>query len=337
MFCKIFKMKHYEFFKDVFPDYSKETTFLLGNGINNYCKTSSSWKNLLIELAKEHIGKVSDYSAILDESSVSYTEFFDIIQLNSDIKNPTFNYKDIKKGFKEGFSKWKPQAIHFEWIESIKTLNRPILTTNYDFLLELSDNKIVDFVKSSQYNKKYFRPKRTVLGRKGFTPYYPWHNYYSNRVIKDAKNEFAIWHIHGFTEYYSSIRLGLADYMGIVTKAKTWLHRASGNPFYQREKIDKWVGKNSWIDIFMHTNLMFIGIDLGVQETSLRWLLIEREKLYRKHPELRKKAWYVLNKSHDKKLLGKALFFEKLNVEIIEANDYKQIYEVTPKRIKSAH
>lgn len=287
-----------------------------------------------MDLAKEHIGNKDDYGSILDESSVSYPEFFDIVQLNSSIKNPTFDYKDIKRGFKDGFDSWKPQETHIAWVKRIKALNRPILTTNYDYLLEKSDPDTVSFMESNQYNKKFFKPLRTVKGRKGFTPYYPWHNYYSHKIIKDAKNEFAIWHIHGFTEYYSSIRLGLADYMGIVTKAKTWIHRANGNPFHKREQIDKWVGKNSWIDIFLHTNLLFIGIDLGVEETSLRWLLIEREKMFRRHPNLRKRTWYFLNKKYDKKLLGKKLFFDKLNIDIVEANDFNQIYDVTPKRIK---
>lgn len=303
-------MNHYNFFKNLSRKELSETSFFLGNGLNNYCETTSSWKKILIDLAKEHIGEEKDYSNILDENSISYTEFFDVVQLNSNIKNPTFDYKDIKKGFKSAFDQWKPKELHSEWVKKIMALNRPILTTNYDYLFELSNSDIVDFVKSKQYNKNYFRPLRSKKDRKGFTPFYPWHNYYSDREIVNAKNEFAIWHVHGLTEYYSSIRLGLADYMGIVTKAKTWLHSATGNPFHQREKIDKWVGNNSWLDIFLHTNLIFIGIDLGIQETSLRWLLVEREKLYRKHPELRKKTWYILNKSRDRKLLGKTLFLK---------------------------
>lgn len=327
-------MKHLDFFTKIFPDYIKETSFVLGNGINNYCHTTNSWKDLLIELAEKHIGEINDYSTILEEKSVSYTEFFDIVQLNSNIKNPTFDYKDIKKGIKIGFDKWRPQSTHSLWVEKIKDLKRPILTTNYDLLLEFSDEAVINFIKSKQHNKKKFRPIRAIKGRKGFTPFYPWHNYYSDHKVLNPKNEFAIWHIHGLTEYHSSIRLGLADYMGIVTKAKTWLHKTNGNPFYNRNNIRKWVGNNSWLDIFIHSHLLFIGIDLGVDETSLRWLLIEREKLYRKYPDLRKKSWYVLNKSHDKNLLGKELFFEKLNIEIIEANDFKQIYEMTPKRLK---
>ncbi|MEO6169085.1 MAG: hypothetical protein ABIO46_02590, partial [Chitinophagales bacterium] len=64
-------------------------------------------------------------------------------------------------------------------------------------------------------------------------------------------------------------------------------------------------------------------------------LLIEREKFYRQNESLRKKAWYIVNKQCDKKLLpGKKLFFEKLRIEIIEAKNSKQIYDVTPKRLK---
>ncbi len=328
-------MTHYDFFTKEFPKYLNETAFFLGNGINNFCGTTSSWKNLLIELARKHIDKTSDFEKILDEQSVSYIEFFDIIQLNSNINNPTFDYKDIKKGFKKGFSIWESQETHREWVQIIKKSNRPLLTTNYDYLLEQSDDSIVDFINQNHSLKNRFRPLRSKKGRRGFTPYYPWHNYYSNVELIDVIHEFGIWHIHGFLDYSSSIRLGLSDYMGIVTKAKTWLHRANGNPFHKIEGFDNWVGKNSWLDIFLNCHLLFVGIDLGVQETSLRWLLVEREKLYRKRPELRKSTWYVVNKKSDKKLMGKKLLFEKLNIQMVEANDFDQIYKMTPKRIAS--
>jgi hypothetical protein len=329
-------MTLFNFLTKEFKYFQKDTTFFLGNGINNYCKTTSSWKKLLIELAKKHINKKGNYENILNDNSITYPEFFDIIQLTSNVNDTTYNYKTIKKSFKEGFEKWTPQNVHTFWTKKFIELDRPVLTTNYDYLIEFSNPEITNFVKKKQYNKKFFRPLRykNKKGRGGFTPYYPWHNYYSYKEIKDARNEFAIWHIHGFYEYYSSIRLGLSDYMGIVEKARKWMHKSNGNPFHKRENIDKWVGNNSWLDIFLNNNLLFIGIDLGIQETSLRWLLIEREKLYRKHPSIRKKTWYVLNKSHDKFLLGKRLFFEKLKIEIIEANNFKQIYETTPKRLK---
>lgn len=324
----------HQFFKKEFGKHKSEMAFFIGNGINNYCQTTSSWKKLLIELAEEHINTTDDFDAILNDNSVTYPEFFDIVQLASNERDETFDYKSIKKGFQEAFNQWKPQAIHTKWTELIKRLDRPILTTNYDYLLEKSSAEISEFMISKQRDKKRFRPLRTRKGRVGFTPFYPWHNYYSHKEIKNANKEFAIWHIHGFCEYASSIRLGLSDYMGIVSKARVWLHKSTGNPSNKRGDIDKWVGKNSWLDVFLNNHLFLMGIDLGSNETSLRWLLLEREKLFRRYPSIRKKTWYVVAKGKNKFPRGKKLLFDKLNIELIEADSYKQIYETSLKRIK---
>lgn len=316
-----------------FQSYKKETAFFLGNGINRYCQTAHSWKDLLMGLAKEHISNKLDFGSILDDSSVTYPEFFDIIQLSHGSNDETFEYQSLKRGFKEAFNQWNPTAIHSKWVQAIKALDRPLLTTNYDFLFEKSDNQIHDFVRSHQYDKRNFRPLRTKKGRAFFTPFYPWHNYYSHKKIAKAPDEFAIWHVHGFCEYPSSIRLGLIDYMRIGAKAHSWLHKVKGNPFHKRENLEKWVGINSWLDVFINNHLLFVGIDLGVQETSLRWLLLERAKLYRRYPKLKKKAWYVIVKGKDKFPHGKRLFFEKLDIELVEANSFKQVYETFAKRI----
>ncbi|WP_317898927.1 SIR2 family protein [Aurantibacillus circumpalustris] len=320
-----------------------ETAFILGNGINNHCKTTSSWKNLLTDLAEEYIGADNDYEKILNDNSVSYPEFFDLIQISSNTRDETFDYKSIKKGIRQGFEKWTAQKVHSLWADTLIKLDRPLLTTNYDFLLEESSSSIESFMKSRQYNKKFFRPLRfkkinSKSKRAGFTPFYPWHSYYSHKEIANAKNEFAIWHIHGFYEYPSSIRLGLSDYMGAVGKARRWIMKSTGNPSNHRKELNKWHGNNSWLDIFLHNNIVIVGLSLEIQETFLRWLFIEREKLYKKHPDARKKAWFIYNKNEkrDKILEGKKLFFEKLNIQIIEANSYKQIFEVFPKRLKKS-
>jgi len=320
--------------KDLNPNIS-QTAFFLGNGINNFCGTTSSWKDLLIDLAVQHIDDKGEYEDILKDNSVSYPEFFDLIQLSSNVKDETFDYKSIKKGIRVGFEQWVPQKTHAIWTEKLIELNRPVLTTNYDYLLEFSNYSIKSFVRSTQYNKSLFRPQRiqNKVGKVGFSPFYPWHSYYSNRKVEKANDEFAIWHIHGFYEYASSIRLGLTDYMGIVEKGRRWLFKSAGNPSNKRNELNKWVGNNSWLDIFLNNNLVFIGIDLGVQETSLRWLLIEREKLFKRYPDIRKKTWFIRNLQYDKMKQGKRLFFEKLNIEIIDAKDAIQIYQTLPKRL----
>jgi hypothetical protein len=316
----------------------KESIFLMGNGINNHCQTTSSWKDLLTALAETYIGTGQhDYDKILKDNSVSYPEFFDLIQVSCDASDETFDYRTIKNGIKEGFEKWKSQNAHKLWTDKMIELGRPLLTTNYDYLLEYSNDDIKDFMRSRQYNKQFFRPlhiNKTKKGRpKGFTPFYPWHSYYSNQQISNASKEFAIWHIHGFCEYTSSIRLGLSDYMGAVGKARRWLLKSTGNPSNKRSELKKWVGNNSWLDIFINNNVAIVGLSLEVQESFLRWLLIEREKLYKKHPDIRKKTWFIHNKN-DRMKAGKKLFFEKLNIEVIEATSYKQIYEGIPKKLK---
>lgn len=326
-----------EFIKRQLNPNISDTAFFIGNGINNYCGTTSSWKDLLVDLAVQHINKREDYEKILQDNSVSYPEFFDLIQLASNARDETFDYKSIKKSIREGFEKWESKRIHTVWTEKLIELNRPVLTTNYDYLLEFSSDSVKSFMHSKQYNKKLFRPlriKKKEEQRGGFTDVYPWHSYYSTKVIENAKKEFAIWHIHGFYEYARSIRLGLSDYMGVVEKARKWLLKSIGNPSNQRDQQKKWVGMNSWLDIFLNSNLVFVGISMEVQETSLRWLLIEREKLFRKYPATRKKTWFIRNLQRDKMKQGKRLFFQQLNIEIIDANNAKQIYETMPKRLR---
>lgn len=325
----------YQFLKKDLKPNINQTAFFFGNGLNNYCKTTNSWNQLLIELANKHINNTDDYEKILKDNSVSYPEFFDLIQLASNARDETFDYKSIKRNIKQGFEKWKAQKNHAEWTELFIRLNRPVLTTNYDYLLEFSNESIKSFMRSKQYNKKLFRPCR-FKGKEmkaGFTPFYPWHSYYSNQVLKNANNEFAIWHIHGFYEYASSIRLGLSDYMGMVEKARRWLNKSKGSPFTKGKEANNWVGNNSWLDVFLNNNLLIVGLSLDVQETALRWLLIEREKLYRRNRDARKKTWFVINKQHDKLEQGKRLFLQQLNIELIEAENSKQIYETAPKHI----
>jgi len=321
--------------KDLNPNLS-QTAFLLGNGINNHCETTSSWKNLLIDLAHKHIDNRNDFKKILEDNSVSYPEFFDLIQLSRKNKFIPIDYKSIKKSISDGFKIWMPQPTHTIWTEKMIELNRPVLTTNFDFLLELSTLQIKDFILKKQSDNKRFTPLsiKNKGGKREFNDFYPWRSYYSNKEIANSNNEFAIWHIHGFCDYSRSIRLGLSDYMGVVEKARKLLFKSDGNPFNKRENLNNWVGHNTWLDIFLNNNLIIIGIGLDVQETSLRWLLLEKEKLFCKYPSIRKKTWFILNKQYDRMEHGKQLFFEKLNIEIIHAEDSKQVYETIPKLLK---
>lgn len=308
----------------------QNTALLLGNGINNYNGGSSSWNNLLINLAKEHISKNGDFKKILEEKSVSYPEFFDLVDLS--IKDPTINL-ELKKRLAKGILKWKPQDVHKDWVSKFRGINRPILTTNFDYLLEMADEDIRGFIQSNS-RKERFSPLNFKIDpkKREYNYYYPWRSYYSNRTISDCNNDFAIWHIHGFCDFVKSIRMGLSDYMGIVEKSRRILYKTTGNPFKSFDNLNNWIGRNTWLDVFLNNNILIVGLGLEVQEVSLRWLLIVREKLYKKYENqgIRKKTWFILNEEYDLMPEGKRLFFEKLNIDIIPAAKSEDIYMSLP-------
>ncbi|MBN2156816.1 MAG: SIR2 family protein [Candidatus Lokiarchaeota archaeon] len=308
----------------------KNTALILGNGINNFCDRNNSWNNLLIDLARKNVSKKADYKKILEDKSVSYPEFFDLVDLSRE--PPSINL-ELKKRLAAGISRWKPQKAHNMWVSKFMEIDRPILTTNFDYLLELSDNRIESYIKSKSQDKR-FSPLNFKIpqAKREFTTFYPWRSYYSDRIIRDCNREFAIWHIHGFCDYVRSIRMGLSDYMGIVEKSRKLLYKSSGNPFKDFTSMNNWIGKNTWLDVFLNNNLLIVGLGLEVQEVSLRWLLIIREKLFKKYEErgIRKKTWFILNEEYDSMLEGKKLFFEKLNIEIIYAKKSEYIYDILP-------
>jgi hypothetical protein len=126
--------------------------------------------------------------------------------------------------------------------------------------------------------------------------------------------------------------MGLSDYMGIVEKSRRILYKTTGNPFKSFDNLNNWIGRNTWLDIFLNNNILIVGLGLEVQEVSLRWLLIVREKLYKKYENqgIRKKTWFILNEEYDLMPEGKRLFFEKLNIEIIPAAKSEDIYMSLP-------
>ncbi len=156
-----------------------------------------------------------------------------------------------------------------------------------------------------------------------FSDYYPWHSYYSDHEIEDCKSEFGIWHIHGFCYYYRSLSIGAIDYAKNIYRLKNFI-TGRKNSLYSGKETD-WTGKNSWVDIFMHCDLLIIGLALDSQESSLRWLFMEREKYYRKNPALRKKTIFVTTK-YDNYGQGKRFLFESLKIEHEEFEKPEDIY-----------
>lgn len=283
---------------------------LLGNGLNNFVGIQASWKNLLVELSNNQ-----NTENMLQNKEISYPEYFDA--LSFDNKENTVNKEILKKEICRRLSLWERSGIHDEFLSFAKKNNLPIITTNYDSTL--IKQEIFSFHKK---NKKFKRGHLLPLQySQSFTYLYPWSSYYSDHLVSDIKNEFAIWHMHGIACYPNSLLIGASDYASMIAQLKKYL------PHDWPLLNENWRGTKTWLDIFFNCDLFIVGLSLESQETSLRWLLMERERYFRKFAERRKVTTYIVNNQYDVMTEGKAYLFSCMNINIARYPDSDSIYE----------
>lgn len=298
--------------KELLSENRSNLALIIGNGVNIFGadkERENLWENLLSQLANKHLpgpdGKRPD--------SLAFTEFYDILELKS-VRNPS--PVDLQRDFCKSFSSWEPRNHHKTIVEWAINYDVPILTTNFDSLLAQAGNCTL---------------KRSKKG--GFTAYYPWESYYSpyKHSLADPGKEFGIWHINGLAKYRQSIRLGLTHYMGSVERARNWLRRGTNSLFFGKNP-EKWKGASSWLDLIFKKPLLIFGLKLETNEVFLRWLLIERARYFKKHPDLRQKAWFVEKKpSKEEKLSveAKRYFLKNVDVETLEVDQYDDMYALS--------
>ena len=263
---------------------------LLGNGINNLEKTFLDWKSLLYKIGGEN----------LNFEGLTYSEMYDFIEMQS------ANGKELKLkvcAYLKSPSIEKLQT-HYQFLNLVQSENCPVLTTNFDLALETSKELT------------FFRTEN-----KGFTRFYPWDTYYSQEKLQHPTDGFGIWHIHGLTRYYDSVRLGLTDYMGSVEKARNWIHKGDSRLFNGKNQ-GNWRGKDTWLHIWFNMPLIIVGLKLESQEVFIRWLLIERERYFRQFEERRKKTVFI-STGNDSKINN---FLNNLNIDHQITNNYADLY-----------
>ena len=319
-------------------DKLKTTNFSLrlGNGINRYASDehdlNHSWRGVLRAIAMERGALPGDAAdEILDDpSGVSFPEFIDLISLDHG-GNQADDQPTIKQELSEMIAGWVPSVTHSRVVNYCHSHDIPILTTNYDTLLAQSAEHVIDFVtnQNRQTRKKHLQSPINQRGR-GFTRYYPWHSFYSDKDVSDSDvlDSFAIWHVHGVHHYPDSIRLGLMDYMSFITRAKAWIQTGIGARWRDPASHEDWDGANSWLDLFLHKPLVIAGLALDVQETTLRWLLIERARFYRRNATYGEAgAWYYIAFLQDGEVsAAKQHFIQSLGGTIITYESYGDFY-----------
>jgi hypothetical protein len=315
--------------KKIIKDNKNDIAFVVGNGINRYPKNPKalSWDDLLNQLWEN----VSPQTLKKLPNGISLTEFYDILELE---KRPDINLQEeVVKIMKD----WEPLNHHRKITAKIKDeLNAPILTTNFDETI------------AKTFNYELFRTKQETK-QEGFTDFYPWTTYHGENRFDLPTDGFGIWYINGMIKYPRSIRLGISHYMGSIERARSLLHSGDDCLFSKKKgkNANEWKGSNTWLHIIFNKSLFIFGLGLEENEIFLRWLLIERMRYFKCFPERVHKGWYItsnnktdkgkkhkelgiegaMNESNNETDKGKKLFLEFVGFEVIEVDDYEDIYE----------
>lgn len=279
---------------------------LIGNGIHMYPNGGQSWNGLVDRLAREN-----DFPSPEMAQNLALPEFYDLIELARPASRGPKDAKDafpLKSQFCRGMEEWGPSAHHKAIVDWARRHDTPVLTTNFDEVLAGA---------AGAKRFSLFEPRGS---RKGQTDYYPWEKYYGQRRLNGPCDGFGVWHINGFISHIRSIRLGLSDYMGCVTRCRPWILGTKSFP--------EWAGRDTWLDILFRMPMVIFGVGLEGQEVWLRWLLIQRAALYKKLGIEPPVVWYVYPANEVSKANQEKLFFlECVGVEPIQADDYAAIYD----------
>lgn len=312
--------KDVEEVKAIIDENKKEIAFLVGNGINIYNSSgkTNNWLSLLENLWNGYTclntgnGKLP-FPEGVGRIDIGYTEVYDVIKTH--LKPEYRDQQDvILEKTIDQLGEWKPGEHHKKIAGKIQELDVPLLTTNFDNTLPVA------------IGAKFFKRPQ---GSKGFSHYYPWECYYSTGEVTNNRESMAIWNIHGTIRYKKSIKLGLADYMGMVHRAKEIISKDL-YCYNSRKDGFKWSGAGTWLNIFFYASLFIFGIGLTREEIFLRWLLNERSKFHsclKERHEIERKTWYVHVEEEGKMDYGKYLFLKSLHIKILTLPTYKDLYE----------
>ncbi|MBN9675960.1 hypothetical protein [Salipiger bermudensis] len=281
---------------------AEKPALLIGNGINRFGGArDTSWGDLLDTLAKRFDLKLSKE----EMKEMSNTEFFDLL----DLARGNENSIRLQKMFCDLMEGWRPSEYHSRIANWARRNSTPLVTVNFD----------ENFSKS-------IGGKKFKFGKNAMTDFYPWNMYYSDRRIDSVCQGFGIWHAHGMKIYPRSIRLGLTDYMGSVQRARSWVYSGEGSLRYLAKSGNReWRGQDTWLDIIFFKPLLVVGFSFGKDESFLRWLLLERARIFKINPSWKNMAWYV-------DVVGdgdphRKPFFEGLGMKYVTLREHREIYD----------
>lgn len=295
--------------------------FILGNGINRYASVDSaiSWDKL-IELVWEDASLGEPMPKNLN--GLPLTEIYDLLCLK--LSASTDKWEDKVQKIRKKVVGFIGNTQYITKLQQrLSQLQVPVLTTNYDANLE-------------EGLKQFIIKNFELYQSAGYSETYPLSEYYAKNEIaeSDFQKSFSVWHINGRINHPKSIRLGSADYMGLMAYTKNILQKEA-NLFNVRQEGDAWgiedltdktVNKKyryTWLNILYNSSLCINGLMLDPNETYLRWLLLSRKK-YLDRIGMKAYGWYIC--SHNDLTNGKEYFIKNVGFNIIIIDDLNVRY-----------
>lgn len=286
--------------------------FVCGNGINRYLSNNSkSWISTLESLYKRYAAEENSHYNVEELlKGTSATEFFDLLGFKFN-KTGKELHKDVVELFSTEMTT-EEQQKYLSFQNCLKEWNSPILTTNFDLQLETGLKRRI--LKSEKRN---------------FTDFYPWNVYRSDYELQNPINGFGIWHINGMVNYSRSIRFGLSDYMKLVAYTRAYLHNMNNEDTFNGKNQNFWLGYTTWLHAFMNCTLCIFGLSLDVNETYLRWMLIQRKEYFKKYPERSHEGFYLYVKRKDDIEMneGKIYFLENVGIKPVALSSFDALYK----------
>lgn len=246
----------------------------IGNGINRVSQNAISWGELLLRLSERFSIEV-DLTNDLKPFPLAFEEMLYSNPGNISFEKRLSNLKkEISSSFLEAIYDFD---FHFHR-EIMNSGIKEIITTNYDYNLELSVNS--DFLQEK---------KELSLNRQESK-----HSLYRGYNINGTK----VRHIHGellhnrgisvTAKNYpeESIMIGFEHYSEYYHKIQSSITGTPGKRKYKSGILSRITDDKEtkvWTDLFFTHDIIFIGFTLDFSETHLWWLLMQREEILRKY------------------------------------------------------
>lgn len=297
-------------FKQILKE-TNEITFIIGNGFNRYISQAPSWRDVLINVANKCNIDTSNLNNFLFSSGLSYPEMFSIIEaIHDNPENKFINEKSTISLRKEIanflLNKENLDCLDCKLVKYLNNAKANIITTNFDFNLEFE-----------LYKKPNLHKTDLTINQSSI--YYYLFQYFGD------ENGPKVWHIHGHCKRPSSLRLSLSNYTCTLDYIKKKLFANNVGEHISPKKLDGWVGVNSCLgQFFANKKLVIIGCGLDSQEILLRELLIYKYRSWMNGAI--PMGYYLCTKEEIKKDPSKQCFFNALNIQVVEFDNYDEIY-----------